>query len=145
MNNQLKNLREIGIPFEKLGDLSRPVVLQQDGHPIGVLISIENYEQYQRLTEAKQPISAREAMRAANRIVFGDLVGCPLSCGDPILAPKPEPRWRIPYRLFDGTLMRLVEVDAFSSEVFLSTRERDALLKKVQQHVKSSHVSTSAS
>lgn len=143
MEIQLNNLREIGIPTKTLGDLSHPVVLQQDGHPIGVLISIEKYEQYQQLVEAKEPISAREAMRAANRIVFGDLVGCPLSCGDPILAPKPKPRWRIPYRLFDGTLMHLVEVDAFSSEVFLSTQEREALLNKVKQHATSSHVSTS--
>ena len=83
-------------------------------------------------------------MRAANRIVFGDLVGCPLSCGEPIFGPKPEPRWRIPYRLLDGTLMRLVEVDAFSSEVFLSTQERDALLNKVKQHVTSADVSAAA-
>lgn len=144
MDNKLKNLREIGIPYEALGDLSQPVVLQHNDHPVGVLISIENYEQYQQFIKAKEPISAREAMRAANRIVFGDLVGCPLSCGDPILAPKPEPRWRIPYRLFDGTLMRLIEVDAFSSEVLLSTQERDALLNKVKQSITSSHVSTAA-
>lgn len=145
MDNQLKNLREIGIPYETVGDLSHPVVVQQDGHPIGVLISLENYEQYQQFIKAKEPISAREAMRAANSIVFGDLVGCPLSCGDPIWVPKPEPRWRIPYRLFNGTLMRFVEVDAFSRQVFLSTQERDALLNNVKQQVASSHVSAAAS
>ncbi len=144
MDNQLKSLREIGVPYEALGDLSQPVVLQQDGNPVAVLISIENYERYQQLVEDKQPVSARAAMRAANRAVFGDLVGCPLSCGDPIWTPKPTPHWRIPYRLFDGTLMQIVEVDATSGEAIFSAQERDALLDKVKQHATSPHVSATA-
>lgn len=117
---------------DKLGE---PVVLEQDGQPKAVLMSIEDYRQYQALLSQREFISLREARRAANRAVFGELVGCPLSCGEPLLVPQPSPHWQIPYRLFDGTLMITVEVDAHSGTVSLTEQERADLLERVRQAV----------
>jgi len=38
-----------------------------------------------------QGLSAAEARRAADRAVFGDLVGCALSSGEPLWVSTPEP------------------------------------------------------
>lgn len=84
-------------------NLDTPTILERDGQPVAVLISIEEYRRYQTLLGQRQEISSLEARRAADRAVFGKLVGCALSSGDPTWSPTPEPRWRVPYRLFDGT------------------------------------------
>jgi hypothetical protein len=82
-----------------------------------------------------QKVSALEARRAADRVVFGDLVGCALSSGDAKWIPEPEPRWRVPYRLFDGTLLAEVEVDARTQAVLLTEDERTDLLEQVERSV----------
>jgi hypothetical protein len=89
--------------------------------------------------QQERPITARAAQRLADRVVFGDLVGCALSSGEPTWAPKPQPHWRAPYRLFDGTLVRVVDVDAYTAEVYLTPRERDHLLRQLERVVTSSN------
>ncbi len=116
-------------------NLGTPTILERDGQPVAVLISIKEYERYQALLEQHQRISALQARRAADRAVFGELVGCALSSGDPTWSPAPEPRWRIPYRLFDGTLLATVEVDARTQAVLLTEQERTALLEQVERSV----------
>ncbi len=111
--------------------IDQPVVLEQNGNPVAVLISVLEFERYQRLRSAQTHISASQARRAANRRVFGDLVGCALSCGEPVWTPSPQPHWRIPYRLFDGTLVQVVQVDGHTEAVFLTDEEREELLQKV--------------
>jgi len=113
-------------------DLSQPVVLERAGQPVAVLMSIEEYEHYQTLLQ-DQYISASEARRVANQAVFGDLVGCALSSDEPIWSPSPKPHWRIPYRFFDGTLLKIVEVDALTRAVSLTNEERTALLAEVER------------
>jgi len=88
-----------------------------------------------------QRISALEARRAADRAVFGDLVGCALSSGDPVWVPAPEPHWRVPYRGFDGTLLAVVDVDARTQAVSLTGEERAVLLKQVERLVVTGDVS----
>lgn len=85
----------------------------------------------------EQPLSARAAQRLADRKVFGDLVGCALSSSEPTWALMPLPRWRVPYRLFDGTLLRVVEVDAYTKEVHLTPEEREELLQQLERLVTS--------
>lgn len=119
-------------------DLSRPVMVEQNGQPVAVLISIAEFEQYQALLASNRPIAASEARRAADRAVFGDLVGCALSSGDPIWVPEPQPHWRVPYRLFDGTLLAIVHVDAYSALVAFTAEERAALFDKVE-HLAGAH------
>lgn len=99
---------------------------------MAVLMSIEEYERYQALLGQHHRISALEARRAADRAVFGDLVGCALSSGDPVWEPSPEPHWRVPYRSFDGTLLAVVEVDAHTQAVSLTDEERATLLQRVE-------------
>ena len=117
-------------------NLESPIILERDGQPVAVLMSIQEYERYQALLEKQQIISALEARRAADRVVFGDLVGCALSSGTPIWSPEPEPRWRVPYHLFDGTLLTTVEVDARTQTVLLTDEERLTLLERVERLAK---------
>jgi PHD/YefM family antitoxin component YafN of YafNO toxin-antitoxin module len=114
-------------------DLSHPVILERDGRPTAVLMSIEEYEHYQALLDEHRRASAREARRVADRTVFGDLVGCALSSGEPVWVPDPEPHWRVPYRSFNGTLLAEVEVDAHTQAVSLTDEERAALLEQVER------------
>jgi hypothetical protein len=100
---------------------------------MAVLMSIEEYEHYQSLLEQHQKASALEARRAADRVVFGNLVGCALSSGDAMWISGPEPRWRVPYRLFGGTLLAEVEVNARTQPVMLTEDERTDLLKRVER------------
>ena len=95
-------------PGTLTNNLDVPVVLKQHGEAKGVLISLEDFQRYQVALARQDYISARQARRAANKAVFGDLVGCPLSCGEPLWVPQPKPHWRIPYRLFNGTLIDIV-------------------------------------
>lgn len=114
-------------------DLSHPIVLERNGRPVAALMSIEEYERYQALLKEHRKISALEARRVADRAVFGDLVGCALSSGEPVWAPAPEPCWRVPYRSFDGRLLATVDVDARTWAVSLTDEERASLLKQVER------------
>jgi len=79
-----------------------------------------------------QWLSAGEARRAADRTVFGDLVGCALSSGDPLWVSTPEPHWSIPHRSFDGAVLIVVDVDARTGAVALTDEERAALMDKIE-------------
>lgn len=137
-----KKLKEVQATYAALtADLRQPIVLERDGRPVAALISIEDYEHYQALLKEREILSAREARRAADRAVFGDLVGCALSSGDPIWIGGLEPRWRIPYRSFSGTLLAEVDVDARTLAVSLTDAQRTALLEKVEQLVTAGDVS----
>jgi len=114
-------------------NLKQPTILEHDGKPVAVLMSIEEYERYRTLVEEHQRTSAGAARRAADRAVFGDLVGCALSSGEPIWTPAPEPRWRVPYRSFDGKLLAVVDIDARTRAVLLTEEERTALLDQVER------------
>jgi PHD/YefM family antitoxin component YafN of YafNO toxin-antitoxin module len=120
-------------PSALIADLSQPIVLEQGGQPMAVLMSIEEYRYYQTLLAQQKQISALEARRAADRAVFGDLVGCALNSGEPIWVPAPKPHWRVPYRLFDGTLLTIVEVDGYIGTVSLTNEERTNLLEQVER------------
>ena len=122
-------------PVALTDNLDEPVILEHNGEAKAVLMSIEDYRRYQTLLGQQEYISARQARRAANQAVFGDLVGCPLSCGDPIWIPQPEPCWRVPYRLFDGTLMSIIDVDAYTGVVSLTKQDQLALLERVRQTI----------
>ena len=74
-----------------------------------------------------------EARRAADRKMFGDLVGCALSGGEPTWSAAPDPRWRVPYRSFDGKLVTIVEVNPYAKTVLLTEEEREALLEQVER------------
>ena len=104
-------------------------------------MSIEEYKRYQALLRQYESVSALEARRTADRAVFGDLVGCALSSGDPEWGPSPEPHWRVPYRSFNGTLMAEVVVDARTQEVSLTDEERAALLQQVERLATAGNVS----
>ena len=114
-------------------DLNRPIILERGGQPVAALISIEEYRRYQALSKEHQKMSALEARRAADRVVFGDLVGCALSSGDPTWVLAPEAHWRVPYRGLDGTLLTTVEVYAYTGAVSLTDEERATLLEQVEQ------------
>ena len=116
-----------------VADLGHPIILERDGQPVAALMSIEEYERYQALLKELPAVSALEARRAADRAVFGELVGCALSSGDPVWVPAPEPHWRVPYRSFDGTLLAAVNVDARTRAVSLTDEERAALLERVER------------
>jgi hypothetical protein len=130
---KLKVIKEDTVHYSTLlADLSRPVVLEREGEPVAVLLSVEEYKRYQILLEEKRQLTAEQARQAADRVVFGDLVGCALSSGEPVWAPEPRAHWRVPYRFFDGTLLTVIEVDAETAVVSLTKKERAALLKKVE-------------
>jgi hypothetical protein len=121
-------------------DVSRPVLLEKDGQAVAVLLSINEYERYQKLLAAAQLLSAAEARRATDRALFGDLVGCALTSDEPVWSPQPYPQWRVPYRLFDGRLLAIVHVDAQTGAVALTDEERTQLLDKLEQLVTTAHV-----
>lgn len=129
-----KQVKETGALYSaSVTDLSHPIVLEHDGRPVAALMSIEEYERYRALLKEHRRISVLEARRAADRAVFGDLVGCALSSGEPVWVPAPEPHWRVPYRSFDGRLLAAVDVDARTRAVSLTDEERAALLKQVER------------
>ena len=116
-------------------DITQPVFLQESGRTVAVIISIDDYTRYQALLHTTNSISAADARRLANQAVFGELVGLALSSGEPLWAESPLPVWRIPYRLFDGRLVKMIEVDAKSGKVLLSAAQRTQMLKQVQEWV----------
>jgi PHD/YefM family antitoxin component YafN of YafNO toxin-antitoxin module len=137
-----KQIKEPGAAYSApVADLSRPIILQRDGRPVAAVISIEEYERYQAALREQREISASEARRVADRAVFGDLVGCALSSGDPTWVPVPEPHWRVPYRSFDGKLLAVVEVSARTQAVSLTDKERAALLEQVERLATAGNVS----
>ena len=113
--------------------LTDPIVLEQQGQPIAVLISLADYEIYQTLRKQQPHISKDEARCLANQVVFDDLVGCALSSGQPTWQMMPTPRWQIPYHTFNGHLLKMIDVDAVTGEVFLTTEERSHLLNAVER------------
>lgn len=135
-----KQVKEIGAAYSILiADLSHPVILERDGQPVAVVLSIEDYQRYQALTQDRQGISAAEARRAADRAVFGDLVGCALSSGEPTWAATPQPHWRVPYRSFNGTLLASVNVDAHTGQASLTEEARASLLGQVERMLTADH------
>lgn len=118
-------------------DLSQPLIVEQEGRPVAVLLSIEKYKQ---LTDVQHQVTATEAQLKADRVIFGDLVGLALYSKDPVWIAKPNPLWRVPYRFVDGSLVKLVDVDAQSGDVLLTAEEREVILEKVEQ-LATSHVS----
>jgi PHD/YefM family antitoxin component YafN of YafNO toxin-antitoxin module len=129
-----KVIRELAPTYNVTkADVAQPIFLQERGETVAVIISLDDYTRYQALLHSTALISAADARRLANRAIFGDLVGLALSCGEPLWVESPQPVWRIPYRLFDGTLVKTVEVDARSGKVALSSAQRTRILKQVQQ------------
>jgi hypothetical protein len=113
-----------------IDDLSQPIILEQAGEPVAVLMSLTEYE---TMITADQPLSAVQARRTADKVVLQELVGSALYSGEPLFAPTPHPHWRVPYRYVDGTLLAIVTVDAQSGRVSFTNDERDALLAQVEQ------------
>jgi hypothetical protein len=85
------------------------------------------------LAQKQRLLSAGEARRVADKVVFEDLVGLSLSSGEPIWVEQPHPCWRVPYRFWDGTLLKVIEVDAYTTAVSLPKKEREALLRQVEK------------
>lgn len=123
-------------------DLTHPLIVEQGGQPRAVLLSMEQYERYRALLAEQEYLSATQAQQAADRVVFGDLVGCALNSDVPIWVPKPKPLWRVPYRLFDGSLLTIVEVDAYTASVSLTEQERARLLAQVEQQASATDAPT---
>lgn len=116
-----------------------PLILEHDGEAVAVLMSLQEFERYQALLHADKFVSAAVARRAANRAVFGDLVGCPLSCDEPLWVSAPTPVWRVPYRLFDSTLLCVVTVDARTGEALFTNADRAQLFEQIQQRMAHQH------
>ncbi len=124
-------VKEAGIHYLALMEnLSQPIILERDGEPVAVLMSLAEYE---TMIAAGQSLSAVQARRAADKVVLQDLVGCALSSGEPLFSPLPAPHWRVPYRYVDGSLVAIVPVDIQSGHVSFTAQERDALLVQVEQ------------
>jgi len=116
-------------------DLAQPVILEQDGEPVAVLISAAEYDRWQTLLQSQEQLTAVAARRAADKALFRDLVGCALSSGEPVLVPSPSPRWRVPYHFLpDGALAAIIEVDARTGAVALTDEERNRILAQVEKH-----------
>ena len=131
-----EQVKETGASYStSVTNLGHPIILEHEGQPVAVLMNIEEYEHYQALLEKQEKVSAPEARRAADHAVFGNLVGCALSSGQPTWISTPEPRWRVPYRSFDGALLAEVDVDARTGAVSLTNEERTKLLEQVERLV----------
>lgn len=129
-----KTVKEAGAVYTApTANLERPVILEQDGEPIAVLMSMADYGRYQNALQAQAQLSAAEARRKADKALFADLVGCALSGGDPQLASGPSPHWRVPYRFLDGTLVAIIEVDAHTGNVSLTDSQRNQILSQVEE------------
>lgn len=126
-------IKEVSIPYTTIKtNLTEPVILQEEGKPIAAVISVKDFEDYQAFRNQPRRLSAAEARRIANRALFQELVGCALNVGDPIWAPTPIPVWRIPYRLFTGEIVAVIEVRADTGEVQLDAHTRAEILQKVR-------------
>ena len=137
--NDITILKEATAQYLAKTDLDTPAILEQEGVPVAVLLSIDTY---QELLQAKETISAREAKRLANRAIFQELVGCALSVEEPVFFPKPYAHWRVPYRTFDGELIKLVAVNAHTGEVQLTETERNELLASATEWVSKNSAKT---
>jgi PHD/YefM family antitoxin component YafN of YafNO toxin-antitoxin module len=139
--NSYQTLREVAAEYKTgSGYVNKPpLILEHNGEAVAVLMSLPEFERYQALLHTDKFISANVARRAANQAVFGDLVGCPLSCDEPVWVPDPTPYWRVPYRLFDGTLLCVVTVDARTGEALFTNADRAALLEQIQQRMAHPH------
>ena len=129
MDEKKQAATSIVIDPNSVADLTQPLILEEHGEPLAVVLS---YEAYQRLSHNEHFISSREARRLANRAVFGDLVGCPLSVDELVWVPSPKPHWRVPYRHFDQTLLIIVEVDASTGQTNLTAEARARLMAEMR-------------
>lgn len=139
--NSSQTLREVAAAYKTAsgpGDKA-PLILEHDGEAVAVLMSLQEFERYQALLHTDNFVSATAARRAANRAVFGDLVGCPLSCDEPVWIADPTPSWRVPYRLFDSTLLCVVTVDARTGEALFTNADRAQLFEQIQQRMAHQH------
>jgi PHD/YefM family antitoxin component YafN of YafNO toxin-antitoxin module len=117
--------------------LEHPVILEQDGKQIAVLISPAEYNQWQATLQMQEQLTAAAARRAADKALFQDLAGCALSSGEPVYVPTPPPRWRVPYRFLpDGGLAAIIEVDARSGTAALTETERRRILSQLEEHTR---------
>ncbi|MCK6623651.1 MAG: hypothetical protein DPW09_30890 [Anaerolineae bacterium] len=98
------------------------------------MIILKDYQTHQLLLEQRNYVSIREARRAASRAFLGDLVGCQVSCGEPVWVSAPQSLWQGPFRFFDGTPLTVIEVDARTRRAWLTEAKRDALLNQVERH-----------
>lgn len=113
--------------------LEQPVILERDGEPVAVLMSVAEYNRYQAILQSQEQLSAVAARRAADKALFQNLVGCALSSDEPVLAASPRPHWRVSYRFLDGTLVAIIEVNAHTGTVALTNIERDKILSHVEK------------
>lgn len=97
--------------------------------------------QRKMLAENLPQISAQEARQAADRAIWGDEAEAALSSDEPMLMPTPTPRWRIPYRQPNGTLLAIVEVEAHTGAVLLTEEKRGTILAQVEQLAATANVS----
>jgi hypothetical protein len=95
-----------------LDDLTKPLIQERDRQPRAIVIILKDYQTHQLLLEQRNYVSIREARRAASRAFLGDLVGCQVSCGEPVWVSAPQSLWQGPFRFFDGTPLTVIEVDA---------------------------------
>ncbi|MCE7987112.1 MAG: type II toxin-antitoxin system Phd/YefM family antitoxin [Caldilinea sp. CFX5] len=139
--NSSQTLRKVAAEYKTVTGHSDkpPLILEHDGEAVAVLLSLQDFERYQALLHTDQFISATVARRAANRAIFGDLVGCPVSCDEPVWVPDPTPYWRVPYRLFDSTLLCVVTIDARTGEALFTNADRTALFEQIQQRMAHQH------
>ena len=129
MSDEKRVSGPVVIDPSEITELTQPLILEEQGEPLVVVLS---YEVYQRLSRQHPPLSSREAQGIANRAVFGDLVGCAISSDEPIWVPAPVPHWRVPYRHWNGKLLTIIEVDAETGDTNLTAEARQKLLDEVQ-------------
>jgi hypothetical protein len=97
--------------------------------------------QQKRLVENLPHLSAQEARQVAQQAIWGDQAEAVLSSDDPMFISSPTPRWRIPYRQANGTLLAIVEVEAHTGAVLLTEEKRNTLLNQVEQLVAGVNIS----
>ena len=96
------------------------------------VIALQERQQQSKPGEDGELISALAAQQAADQALCGDLVDCPFQSDKPMLIPEPVPRWRIPFRTPDGTLLTIIEVEATTGAVWLSEEKRKALFEQIE-------------
>lgn len=133
--NQEKPIKEPSVSYQVAhANLEQPVIVEEEGKPVAVLLSMAEYEQYQMLRQTQHFLSATAARRAADRALFQDLVGLAVHSEEPIWSPPPHAQWRVPYRIINGPLLTLIAVDARTGEVALTEEQRSQFLTQVAAH-----------
>lgn len=114
-------------------NLDDPIFLERDGQPVAVLMSMKEYTRFQTIADAKTQLSAIAARRAADKALLRDFVGTALTSNAPLFVDAPSACWRVPYRFLDGTLVAIIEVDAYTGKVDLTVSDRDEILTQVEK------------